>query len=634
MIGFKKLDRFVLRSYLTLFCAAFCVALFIFIMQFLWRYVDDLAGKGLTITVLGEFFFWASITLIPAALPLAILLAAIITFGNLGEYFELTAIKAGGISLLRLMAPLVVFCTMLAGVSFYFQNETAPKAQIKMWTLLLSIKQTSPEMDIPEGVFYSQIPRFNLYVKYKNPKTRALHEVTIYDFSNGFSQVRIIKADSARLSITGDQAHLWLDLYNGEQFENIQTQSNRFLNNVPSRRETFQEKRILIEFNMNFEKMDETFMTRQYMSKNLFQLRESIDSINIQIDSIGKMLYDRVRTTTYNPVLLSQADSARLEKSSMRQVDIDSVFGTMTPVQLRGTLQQAQQTTKSMDWELQGMTAVDSHRFLRLHKMAWHTKFTLALTCIIFFFIGASLGGIIRKGGIGMPIVVAVVFYVVYYIIDIAGQKMAREGVWPVWGGIWLSTFSLVPIAVFLTHMANRDSTVFSMELYKSALFRLLGLREKRNIVCKDIVLDTPDYPTITMQELPAIQDEARNYLETQHPERPANYALFFREMGQDEQIAELSKRVEALCKQLGNSLDRQVLELINELPALSAHAHQAPFRRRWLNVAAGVIFPIGLCLYIRIWRFRLRLYKDLKQIVQVSDQLKERISVLLQTEQ
>lgn len=632
MAGIKKLDRFVAKAYLLLFCGTFCICLFICVMQFLWRYMEDLAGKGLSIEVLAEFFFWASVGMVPMALPLAVLLASLISFGNLGERFELTAMKAAGVSLLRIMAPLAVLSLIMTGVSFYFQNEATPKGQIKMWTLLFSIKQTSPEVDIPEGAFYDQIPGYNLYVERKNPKTGMMYRVMIYSFENGFADARIIQADSAKLSVTADKKYLLLDLYEGEMFENLQSQSNTMLRDVPYRREIFRHKRSIIDFNSGFEKMDETFMTRQYMSKNLRQLEHSIDSLNRQIDSMGTALYNQVLTTTYFPIRLNREDSVRLKESPAKAIDPDSLFRIYPLSRQRSTLEETRRSAEGMDWEMKGMTVIDTQRFLWRHEIEWHKKFALSIACLIFFFIGAPLGSIIRKGGIGTPMVVSVLFFVIYFIIDSMGQKMAKEGIWPVWAGVWMSTIILTPVAIFLTYMANKDSTVFNADLYKTWIRRLAALREKRHIARKEVIIDDPDYPALQAEKLPELRRLAGEYLQQHNLKALPNYFTLWRRTEPDTGIAELSDKLEKAVEQLGNSKDRILLEQLNKLPVLSIRAHLCPFERPWINLTLGILFPAGLFFYFRIHLFRLRLYKDLKQIEAVSREMETRIGTLLQS--
>ncbi len=614
MIGVRKLDWFVTKSYALLFCGSFFICLFICIMQFLWRYLDDLVGKGLSMEVLGEFFFWAALTLVPMALPLAILLAALIAFGNLGEKFELIAMKAAGVSLLRIMRPLIFASVLSCVVSFYFQNVIGPHAQIKLWTLLLSMKQTSPELDIPEGSFHDQIPGYNLYVKKKNPQNGMLYNVMIYSFADGFSNARIIVADSAKINVTGDKKHLLLDLYEGELFENLQSQMNTNLKNVPYRREMFSRKQTLIEFNTNFEKMDEGFMTKQYMSKNMNQLQHSIDSLNLEIDSMGKILYADVARSLYRPVSLNKEDSVKMQEANVHSLNLDSLYRVASQAQRERYVSSAKSEVFSADWNIRGRMVMDAQNFLRRHQMEWHKKISLALSCIIFFFIGAPLGGIIRKGGIGTPMVVSVIFFVFYFIIDTTGQKMAKEGIWAPWVGMWMSTIILAPVGVFLTYKANKDSVVFNADLYLNWFKQIAGIRDKRHIFRKEVIIEDPDYRSVS-EMLPQLNRLCEVYSQQNRLLHLPNYITLWKNREYDEEIIRIHSMVETIVEQLNNSKDPVILDKLNQFPILSVHAHRCPFNRAWLNDLIGILLPIGLFFYFRIWRFRIRLHKDMKQI-------------------
>ena len=312
----------------------FFICLFIFMMQFLWKYVDEMVGKGLEMNVLAQFFFYSALTLVPASLPLAILLAALITFGNFGERFELLAMKAAGISLLKIMRPLIFFISLICCVSFYFQNVIGPKAQTKLWTLLVSMKQKSPEVDIPEGVFYDEIDGYNLYVKHKNRETGMLYDVLIYNFEKGFENAQIIKSDSGRLEMTADKQHLYLHLYSGEQFENLKSQ-NMNQKNVPYRRETFVEKHAIIEFNSDFNMVDAGFMSNQSSSKDMSMLQADIDSMKVQNDSIGRTYYKEAMASTYKATVntLSKDDTLKIESAHLGSYNVDSLFNVATLMQ-------------------------------------------------------------------------------------------------------------------------------------------------------------------------------------------------------------------------------------------------------------------------------------------------------------
>ena len=282
----KRLHWLVLKSFLPLFAMTFFIVLFIVLMQFLWKYVDELVGKGLEISVIAELFFYAAVSMVPMSLPLAILLASLMTFGNFGEKFELTAMKASGISLLRVMMPLIILVSSISVGAFFFQNDVLPRAQVKMWTLLFSIKQKSPETEIIPGVFNSQIPNYNVFVKDKDQNTGMLRGVMIYGVSGGGANATILVADSAHLSLTKDRRYMFLHLFNGEQFENLREQlpGDR---NVPFRREEFLDKQVLIPFDVNFNRLDDDQMRKQYVGKNISELRQTIDSVSAKVDSVG-----------------------------------------------------------------------------------------------------------------------------------------------------------------------------------------------------------------------------------------------------------------------------------------------------------------------------------------------------------
>ena len=410
MLHIKKLDIFILKSFCLLFAGTFFICLFIFMMQFLWKYVDELVGKGLEMTVLAQFFFYSALTLVPLSLPLAVLLAALITFGNFGERFELLAMKAAGISLLKIMRPLIVFIALVSCVSFYFQNVIGPRAQSKLWTLLFSMKQTSPEVDIPEGVFYDEIDGYNLYVKHKDRDTGMLYDVLIYNFEKGFENAQIIKADSGRLEMTADKQHLYLHLYSGEQFENLKDQSVS-RKNVPYRRETFREKHAIIEFDSNFNMADEGIMSNSEKSKDMWTIQADVDSMSFKNDSLGRLYYNEAMEGTYSVAAkLTRQDTVKLAEAVPESYDADSLFEVATLSEKEKVLTAAvsRASSAASDWNFKAFNIKQTDSSLRRHNAAWHEKLTLSLSCLIFFFIGAPLGGIIRKGGLGMPVVVSV----------------------------------------------------------------------------------------------------------------------------------------------------------------------------------------------------------------------------------
>ena len=620
MLRIKKLDIFILKSFCWLFAGTFFICLFIFMMQFLWRYVDEMVGKGLEMSVLAQFFFYSALTLVPVSLPLAILLAALITFGNFGERFELLAMKAAGISLIKIMRPLIIFILFVCGVSFYFQNVIGPKAQTKLWTLLISMRQKSPELDIPEGVFYDEIDGYNLYVKKKDRETGMLYDVLIYNFEKGFENAQIIKSDSGRLEMTADKQHLYLHLYSGEQFENLKSQNTK-QKNVPYRRETFREKHAIIEFDSDFNMADEGIMSGQSKSKDMAKLQADIDSMSVRNDSIGRSYYKEAMSGTYSVTSsLTKADTTKIEEANLAYFNVDSLYDVQTLAEKEQIIKTAVNRAESSasDWNFKSLNISMTDTNLRSHMTAWHEKLTLSLACLIFFFIGAPLGGIIRKGGLGMPVVVSVIIFIIYYIINNTGFKMARDGKWIVWMGMWTSTAVLAPLGAFLTYKSNNDSVVLNADAYISWLKKIIGIRSVRHLFRKEVIIHDPDYNRLP-GDLQALSEDCRRYMEQKKLKRAPNYFKLWMTDSQDEEVEHIHARLEQLVEEMSNTKSIALLTVLNNYPIIPTRAHTRPFRNYWLNLACGILFPVGLFLYFRIWSFRLRLQKDLERIIKTN---------------
>ena len=621
MLHIKKLDIFILKSFCLLFAGTFFICLFIFMMQFLWRYVDELVGKGLEMSVLAQFFFYSALTLVPLSLPLAVLLAALITFGNFGERFELLAMKAAGISLLKIMRPLIVFIALVSCVSFFFQNVIGPRAQTKLGTLLISMKQKSPEVDIPEGVFYDEIDGYNLYVKHKNRDTGMLYDVLIYNFEKGFENAQIIKADSGRLEMTADKQHLFLHLYSGEQFENLKDQSVS-RKNVPYRREAFREKHALIEFDSEFNMADEGLMSNWEKSKDMFTLQADVDSMVHKNDSLGRVYYREAMKGTYNVnAKLDKQDTVKLAEAIVADYDVDSLYDVATLAEKEKIISTAVSRAGSAgsDWNFKAFNIQQTDSNLRKHKAAWHEKLTLSLACLIFFFIGAPLGGIIRKGGLGMPVVVSVVIFIIYYIINNTGFKMARDGKWVVWMGMWTSTAVLAPLGAFFTYKANKDSVVLNADAYLNWIKKILGIRSVRHLFRKEVIIHDPDYARLP-GDLQALSADCRAYAEKHRLKRMPNYFRLWTDTAEDSEMEEINARMEDLIEEMSNTKSPRLVGVLNNYPVIPVRAHVRPFRSYWLNVACGVCIPVGLFFFFRIWAFRIRLAKDMDRIVKTDE--------------
>lgn len=626
MLRIKKLDIFVLKSFLLLFAGTFFICLFIFMMQFLWRYVDELVGKGLEIKVLAQFFFLSALTLIPLSLPLAILLAALMTFGNFGERYELLSMKAAGIPLLRIMQPVILFCVLLGLTSFFFQNVVGPKAQKELWTLIVSMKQKSPEVDIPEGVFYSDIDGYNIYVKQKDRETGILKDVLIYNFSDGFENAHIIWAAEGKLELTADKQHLYLHLYNGEQFENLKSQAG-LSRNVPYRRETFREKHTLIQFDTQFNMVDGNFLNRRSDIKNMNEITHAIDSLTAYADSLGSSMHSDIMQSTYKAPILSKSDSVKIQEEKLSVINIDSVFNTLTSAEKLKTLSTCENRLSSLssDWSMKSYLTKETDANIRGHRSDWHKKITLSLACIIFFFIGAPLGAIIRKGGLGMPVVLSVLIFILYYIIDSGATRVAKSGEMNIILGTWMSTLVLAPLGGFLTYKSNKDSVVFNIDVYIAFFRKLLGIRQSRHIFKKEVIIHTPDYADV-VNRLEAISRQCQDYANKHKLLGPPNYFQIFTNNEHDDAIREISLQMENLIEELSNSKDNILLNMLNKYPYLSVKAHKSLFDNRWLNLIFGIIVPAGLLVWLNIWRYRVRLDKDLKVILKTNEELENHI--------
>lgn len=629
MIRIKRMDTFILQSFLPLFVMTFCICLFIVLMQFLWRYIDDLVGKGLGVDVISELFFYAALTMVPMALPLAILLASLMIFGNLGENFELTAMKASGISLLRTMAPLIVLMVLIAAGAFFFQNNVLPIAQTKMYTLLYSVRQKSPELEIPEGVFYDQIPGYNLFIEHKNRDTGVLYDMMIYDVSRGFENSSIILADSGKMSFTADKTHLFLELWSGESFENLKDAATG-MKNVPYRRETFDVKEIMVTFDSNFNRMDEQGMRNQYVGKNMAELRATIDSVQQRVDSLGMEYSNSLRETPHMNIMpyriSSDTTGTRIRTPNpsvkmARAMDVDSVFrGSSSGVginYLQTALAKSQRNKQ--EYEYRSLTMADDTRTIRRHSIELMKKFTLSFACIIFFFIGAPLGAIIRKGGLGTPLVISVFLFIFYYIIDNMGYKLARDGKWPVWQGMWLSAAVLLPLGIFFTYKAVNDSAVFNKDAYLNFFRRFFGVSEVRSVEMKEIVMEEVR-PALAIERLGELRSMVTAYLEN-NPARQS-YVAYWRKGYDRHGLHALRDYEENLVDRLANSRDKMVIIKLMDLPILRSLWFIEPSATPWLSNLMIALFPLGIPIWLYGRYTQKRLRHELETTASVAAQL------------
>lgn len=617
MFRIKKLDIFIAKQFGLLFIGTFFICQFVLMMQFLWRYIDELIGKGLSMEVLAEFFWHMGLMLVPQALPLAILLSSLITFGNMGESSELTAIKAAGISLMQAFRSLIFISVLICLTSLYFQNTVGPNANKQLGLMLMSMKQKSPELEIPEGIFYDGIPNSNLYVQKKDLNTGKLYGIMIYRMTGSYEDQAIILADSGMLQSTAEKKHLLLSLWSGEWFENMKAQEMAGSAAVPYRRETFTAKRILLDYDGDFNMGDGSSMSNNASAKSFSKIRHDLDSLKEQYDSIGRMYYNEDQRMAYALPKVSVKDSLRsLGLVATNTYNVDSAFSQLTPDRRRAAVGYALQQVKqrASDLDFKQMITSDGDRLIRQHKIEWVRKITLALTCLIFFFIGAPLGAIIRKGGLGLPVLISVLVFIVYYILDNSGYRMARGGMWAIWFGNALAPAVLVPMAVFFTYKATNDSVVFNVDLYTDIFRRFFGLRVKRPIYRKEVVINDPDYAA-DLERLESITSEIDLYSQSHRLKHAPNWIKVFFRYEPDHKIEAINEELETVIEDLSNSRDRTIVNHLSAYPIMSVKAHTRPFERRWLNIVSAVIVPFGLVLYLRMWRYRLRLWRDLRTV-------------------
>ncbi len=526
----KKLHLLILRSFIGPFFLIFFIVLFVLLVQFLWRYIDELVGKGLDTKTIAELMLYISASLVPMALPLSILMASLMTFGNLGERYELTAIKASGISLQRIMRPLVMVVLILSIGDFFFANNVLPYANLQMRSLLYDIRQQRPELQIKPGEFNSLIDGYSIRVKNKDPKTNVLYGLTIYDHSAGKGNTSVTLADSGTMVVTANDKHLIITLYNGHSYSELfDSKKPQKTQSYPHRYDKFKEQQIIIELKgFGLQRTDQSLFKSHYSMLNLKQLRYYIDSLSLEIDEKNDQLYRslhhdyfKMRNVKSNrterqsvaldeprnernaiagnrfqqkkQALDSLAKHARkperndpqdtispnISKAITGLFDSDSLFNTFTlqeKSRITSAALSSARTTKNL--------VANSHQTmefkfenLRRYEVEWQRKFTVSIACLLFMFIGAPLGAIIRKGGLGLPMVISVVFFILYYVLSLIGEKLVRSSVWTDEQGMWATSVLFAVFGAFITYKATTDSSIFNLDTYSNFIKKVFGQR-------------------------------------------------------------------------------------------------------------------------------------------------------------
>ncbi len=481
----KRLHRFMIKSFLGPFFMTFFICVFILLMQFLWKYIDDLVGKGLDWGIIAELLFYASFALVPLAFPLAMLLASIMTFGNLGENYELVAMKASGISLFRIMRPLFAVALALTLTAFYFSNNILPKTNLKFQALLWSVKNQKPEMVIKEGVFSNDMPNYSIKVERKAHNSNMLYDLMIYNHAGNERNLGVTVADSGKMELTADKKYMRITLYNGNSYED-QRENQQGNRRFPFRRMSFDEEVINVSMkDFEFNRSDEKLFSHGSKMMNISQLNGQADSL---YSEYRIRLWRFVTSLNYPRDVNRQIswlampfDTLRREKPDIQAdtiVDFDKTIASLTTFEKQDLIQRAvgfaRSNSQSINQQYEEMYS--RKRMLNAYFMEWHRKFTLSFACLIFFFIGAPLGAIIRKGGLGMPVVVSILMFIAYYIVMITGEKFAREDAWSMTQGMWLSSLVFLPLGIWLTYKAATDSSVMNVESYQIFFKKLTNL--------------------------------------------------------------------------------------------------------------------------------------------------------------
>lgn len=479
----KRLHQFVLKNFLGPFFMTFFICVFILLMQFLWKYIDDMVGKGLEWNIILELLFYASMSLVPMAFPLAMLLASIMSFGSLGENYELVAMKASGISLFRIMRPLLIVAIGLCLFAFYFSNNVLPKTNLKFSALMLSVKKQKPEMVIKEGVFTNDIDGYSIKVERKSRTSNLLYGILIYDHTSNQGNISVTVADSGFMKISENKQFMVMTLFHGQTAREDKPNERGRNKRYPFRRTRFDHQIVNIPLRgFDFKRTDENMLRSMYRMMNLSQLEHSEDSMYTDYQFRVRRFAVGMR---YNDILDKQIvnlshpyDSLRKYQpfESTRKVDFRQIYNKLDAMDknqvFSSAVEMARSNKQTIDQNVSEL--YNLKKYLNKYSMEKHRKFTWSVACVIFFFIGAPLGAIIRKGGLGMPVVVSILLFISYYMVSIVGEKFAREDVWEMFNGMWFSTFLFLPVGLFLTYKAVNDSALFNLEIYQYHIKRML----------------------------------------------------------------------------------------------------------------------------------------------------------------
>lgn len=465
MFKVKKISVLVLKEFAGPFVLTFFIALFVLLMQFLWKYIDDLIGKGLDWWTITKLLTYTSTTLVPLALPLAILVSSIMTFGNLAERYEIVAVKSAGISLQHFMRPLLITAVLISVLAFYFSNYVLPYSNLKAGSLLYDIRQQKPSLSIKEGVFYNGIDGYSIKVGNKDPDGKTIGNVMIYDHTDGSGNKKVIVAEKGKMELSDDKNFLVLTLHNGSSYEE-QSKRRPTGDSRPLLRSRFQSQVFRFDLSsFRLSRTDEELFKDNNQMMNIWQLQASLDTFEVQYATKIKSFKKDI-----DNYYLFGRDSATLDSARFAKATAINPFIDLTKANKKNLFDYALNQARSVQSFASGNTEEVNAKLksIRRYKIEWHRKITLSIACFLLFLIGAPLGSIIRKGGIGLPIVISIIFFLIYHIISITGEKFAKEGDVSALRGMWQSSAILLPLGIFLIYKATHDSALFDADAYLS----------------------------------------------------------------------------------------------------------------------------------------------------------------------
>lgn len=643
-------------------------------MQFLWRYIDELIGKNLEFQVILEFLLYTSATLVPMALPLSILMSSLMTFGNLGEKYELTAIKASGISLQKIMRPLVVVVFFLSIGTFFFANNVLPYANLQMRSLLYDIRQQRPELQLKPGQFNNLIDGYSIRINSKDPKTNTMHNIQIYDHTEGQGNVSVVFADSATMRMTSDEQSLLMTLYNGHSYNELQDMKIPVQKRTyPHRYDRFEKQEILMSLTgFNFERTDQDLFKNHYAMMNIAQLEVMSDSIENEISNKENNVYNSlIKTNLFKknekPVKKSNIridkksdDETQITKeeiydidpyidtcastesrtnkintdttqnSTASLIDCDSLFSRLTLNERSKVASSALSYARtSKNLIVNSLQVLESKTgTLRKHEIEWHRKFVIAFACLVFLFIGAPLGAIIRKGGLGLPLVLSVLFFILYYILSLTGEKLVRESVVLAYQGMWGTTFIFAITGGFLTYQATTDSSMLNMDTYLNFLKKYFG--QRYNVVDKLSInahVDTSTKAKIhnIKNSLITLQDNVKSLLEWGTSRTLTDISVSVFTFDSDANAIEFERYYNNTFRIIINHPvfhDKNIRSKVYQFPSFTREDYDEKRWKATLKLILACIPPITLIVIIRQWLKYTFLNMKLKKISQLIPEL------------